>query len=96
MGKINTKRKMMNKKIVFPILILLATLAVIAFNGLAVNLPLNGIDTGEISDMFDVYFVPAGYVFSIWGLIYLALLPRERTRRYSASRYSTSSAASPI
>jgi benzodiazapine receptor len=74
MGKINTKRKMMNKKIVFPILILLATLAVIAFNGLAVNLPLNGIDTGEISDMFDVYFVPAGYVFSIWGLIYLALL----------------------
>jgi benzodiazapine receptor len=64
----------MNKKIVFPILNLLATLAVIAFNGLAVSLPLNGISTGEISDMFDVYFVPAGYVFSIWGLIYLALL----------------------
>jgi len=62
------------QKIVFPILNLLVTLAVIAFNGLAVNLPLNGISTGEISDMFDVYFVPAGYVFSIWGLIYLALL----------------------
>ena len=24
--------------------------------------------------MFDVYFVPAGYVFSIWALIYLLLL----------------------
>src|SRR5690606_32340956 len=23
---------------------------------------------------FDVYFVPAGYVFSIWGLIYLGLI----------------------
>jgi len=45
----------------------------IAVNGLANALPLNGVTTGEISDRFDVYFVPAGYVFSIWGLIYLAL-----------------------
>ena len=36
-------------------------------------LPLNGQSTGEISDRFQVYFVPAGYVFSIWGLIYLGL-----------------------
>ena len=36
-------------------------------------LPINGQTTGEISDRFRVYFVPAGYVFSIWGLIYLAL-----------------------
>jgi len=43
-------------------------------NFLATNLPLNDISTGEISDMFDIYFVPAGYVFSIWGLIYLMLL----------------------
>ncbi|MCJ7660175.1 MAG: hypothetical protein MUO67_13605, partial [Anaerolineales bacterium] len=27
-----------------------------------------------ISDRFAVYFVPAGYVFSIWGLIYLGLI----------------------
>jgi hypothetical protein len=55
-------------------------------NGLASALPLNGQTTGEISDRFDVYFVPAGYVFSIWGLIYLSLtafavyqaLPRQR------------------
>ena len=37
-------------------------------------LPFNGQTTGEISDRFQVYFVPAGYVFSIWGLIYLGLL----------------------
>jgi len=43
-------------------------------NGLANALPLNGLQTGEISDRFTVYFVPAGYVFSIWGLIYLALI----------------------
>ena len=28
----------------------------------------------EIADSFDVYFVPAGYVFSIWGVIYLGLI----------------------
>lgn len=53
---------------------LLALLAVLVVNGLANALPLNGQTTGEISDSFDVYFVPAGYVFSIWGLIYLLLI----------------------
>jgi tryptophan-rich sensory protein len=52
----------------------LATVLVITVNALANTLPLNGLTTGEISDRFDVYFVPAGYVFSIWGLIYLALV----------------------
>ena len=52
----------------------LAVVATIAINGLANALPLNGRTTGEISDRFQVYFVPAGYVFSIWGLIYLALV----------------------
>lgn len=51
----------------------LAVVATIAVNGLANALPLNGQTTGEISDRFQVYFVPAGYVFSIWGLIYLGL-----------------------
>jgi hypothetical protein len=56
------------------VVVLLSTIAVIVVNGLASALPLNGQTTGEISDRFDVYFVPAGYVFSIWGLIYLALI----------------------
>lgn len=46
----------------------------LAVNGLANALPLNGQTTGEISDRFKVFFVPAGYVFSIWGLIYLGLI----------------------
>ena len=53
---------------------LLAVLATLIVNGLANTLPLNGLTTGEISDRFQVYFVPAGYVFSIWGLIYLGLI----------------------
>jgi hypothetical protein len=53
---------------------MIALVVVVIINGLATGLPLNGQDTGEISDRFDVFFVPAGYVFSIWGLIYLALI----------------------
>jgi len=53
---------------------LAATLGVIAFNSLANALPLGGKTTGEISDGFDILFTPAGYVFSIWGLIYLGLM----------------------
>jgi hypothetical protein len=56
------------------IVTILVTLLTITVNVLANALPLNGQYTGEISDRFDIYFVPAGYVFSIWGLIYLGLL----------------------
>jgi hypothetical protein len=50
---------------------LITVILALAVNILAAALPLNGQNTGEISDRFEVYFVPAGYVFSIWGLIYL-------------------------
>jgi len=56
------------------ITVIVSILVTIAVNALANVLPLNGLNTGEISDRFDVYFVPAGYVFSIWGLIYIGLL----------------------
>jgi hypothetical protein len=64
----------MSRNFIRQIINLLAVLATIAVNGLANVLPLNGLNTGEISDRFTVYFVPAGYVFSIWGLIYLGLI----------------------
>lgn len=51
-----------------------AYIVMVVVNGLANILPLNGRNTKDISDSFDVFFVPAGYVFSIWGVIYLALL----------------------
>jgi hypothetical protein len=77
----------MNRDTVRQYVNLLAAIATIVFNVLANALPLNGKYTGEISDGFDVYFVPAGYVFSIWGVIYLTwiafavyqLLPAQRT-----------------
>jgi hypothetical protein len=50
---------------------LMTALLALVVNILATTLPLNGQETGEISDRFQVYFVPAGYVFSIWGVIYL-------------------------
>ena len=62
---------MKNKYVVINILTFLVTLVV---NFLATSLPLNNLTTGEISDSFDIFFVPAGYVFSIWGLIYLGLI----------------------
>lgn len=45
----------------------------IAVNYLAVSLPLAGRDTGAISDSYPNLFAPAGYAFSIWGLIYTLL-----------------------
>ncbi|MEX2162292.1 MAG: hypothetical protein WD751_10320 [Anaerolineales bacterium] len=56
------------------ILTVLFTLATLTVNALANILPFNGQTTGEISDRFPIRFVPAGYVFAIWGLIYLGLL----------------------
>lgn len=56
------------------IVVIVTLIGTIVVNGLANALPLNGQNTGEISDRFQVYFVPAGYVFSIWGLIYLGLI----------------------
>lgn len=54
--------------------ILIGILITIVVNMLAVLLPLNGKSTASISDQFQVYFVPANYVFSIWSLIYLGLI----------------------
>lgn len=51
-----------------------ALIAMIGVNILANVLPLNGHTTGEISNFIDVVFTPAGYVFSIWSLIYILLI----------------------
>ncbi len=63
----------MQKNVVWQWLVVLAFLTTLGINGLANALPLNGLTTGEISDRFPIYFVPAGYVFSIWAIIYLGL-----------------------
>jgi len=52
----------------------LGYVGVVAVNVLASALPLGGKTTAELSDAYPNLFVPAGYVFSIWGVIYLLLL----------------------
>ena len=64
----------MNRDTLRQIVNVVSVIAVIIVNSLATALPLNGQQTGEISDRFAIYFVPAGYVFSIWGLIYIGLI----------------------
>jgi hypothetical protein len=64
----------MKKPIFWQVVNLLAFIVTATVNSLANALPINGVTTAEISDSFPVYFVPAGYVFAIWGVIYLALL----------------------
>ena len=64
----------MKRDIFRQLAVIITTVFTLIVNGLANALPLNGRGTGEISDSFNVIFVPAGYVFSIWGVIYLGLL----------------------
>jgi benzodiazapine receptor len=60
--------------------ILLQSLNVLVFavtvivNSLASSLALNGRTTAEVSDLYFTLVTPAGYVFSIWGVIYTLLL----------------------
>lgn len=56
------------------ILNLIGFLLVLLLNTLANALPLNGYNTGELSDRYPNFFVPAGFTFSIWGVIYLLLI----------------------
>ena len=53
---------------------ILAFIWLIIVNALANTLALNGKTTGEISNLYPTQVTPAGYVFSIWGLIYALLL----------------------
>lgn len=55
------------------LLVLVSYAGTVAVNALAVTLPIGGRTTAEVSDLYPALFVPAGYVFAIWGVIYLGL-----------------------
>lgn len=55
------------------ILVAVTYLVMIAANGAANALPLNGRGTGDVSTAYSNLFTPAGVTFSIWGVIYLLL-----------------------
>ncbi|MDY6893129.1 MAG: hypothetical protein SVO26_05375 [Chloroflexota bacterium] len=63
----------MRKIVLLSILNLLGFLGVVIMNALASALPLNNKTTGELSDQYPNLFVPAGFTFSIWGVIYILL-----------------------
>lgn len=79
----------MNRDTVRQVANVIAYVAVVVVNALANALPLNGQTTGEIASRFPVFFVPAGFTFIIWGVIYLFLagftafqaLPSQRENR---------------
>lgn len=64
----------MKKNILNKVGLVMAVAVTLVVNMAAVLLPLNNKTTAEISDSFDVYFVPANYVFSVWSIIYLGLI----------------------
>ncbi|TXT57954.1 MAG: conserved membrane protein of unknown function [Candidatus Thorarchaeota archaeon] len=62
-----------NSKIL-QILNLIAIIATIGFNILVNVIPLNGVYTGDVANSYPNFFTPPGWVFSIWGVIYILLI----------------------
>lgn len=62
------------KPIYTGVLNLLGFAVVLTMNALANILPINGYNTGQVSAFYPNYFVPAGFTFGIWGIIYLLLM----------------------
>jgi hypothetical protein len=61
------------KRLPLKIIVVVTFVAMVAVNALANLLPINGITTGAVSESYPNLFAPAGWTFSIWGLIYLLL-----------------------
>lgn len=60
-------------KKILSLIVLLTYLIMVSVNGLANALPINGMNTGSISDSYPNMFAPAGITFIIWGVIYILL-----------------------
>ncbi|NNE30540.1 MAG: tryptophan-rich sensory protein [Saprospiraceae bacterium] len=69
----------------------LGLIGVLVVNFLASYLPIGGFTTGELSDKYNSLFTPAGFTFSIWGIIYLALIAWTVFVAWGLYRGSTSS-----
>lgn len=61
------------QRIILAFLNIAGFLVTILINYFASTLSINGQTTGEVSQKFGNLFVPAGYAFAIWGIIYLLL-----------------------
>jgi len=56
------------------VLVVFTIVSVIVMNYLSQAVPFGGQTNGQVSDRYHTDFTPAGYAFSIWGLIYLGLI----------------------
>ncbi len=65
---------MKNKDTKRQILTVFAIITTIAMNGVSNTGIFNNADIGELSDKYTTFFIPAGYVFSIWAVIYTGML----------------------
>jgi hypothetical protein len=63
-----------SNRYILPVSNTLTVLLALFMNFLAVTMPLNNKTTGELSDAYPNFFVPAGFTFAIWGIIYLQIL----------------------
>lgn len=59
---------------VLAILNIVGLVLVLTVNSLANVLPINGFNTGQVSSFYPNLFVPAGFTFSIWSLIYFMMI----------------------
>ena len=74
-------------------IMVIAFIIMLIINGLGSAGYINGQSQAEISNKLDVLFTPDGYVFSIWGLIYLLLIIWLfiQYRRFNTSNQTPSS-----
>ncbi len=76
--------------LLFQVLNIITIISVLIVNILANALPLFNVNTGQVSDAYPNFFTPAGYVFSIWFIIYLQAIifliyqgrPSQRSEGY--------------
>jgi hypothetical protein len=80
----------MHRDIVRQFINIVSLVFVLVMNGISEAIPLNGQTSAEISNRLPIFFVPANYVFGIWGIIYTLLiifivyqaLPSQRENPY--------------
>lgn len=76
--------------IILQITNIIAVVTTLVVDALANILPINGVTTGEVADAYPNLFTPPGYVFAIWGVIYVLLAvfmvfqarPNQRGEQY--------------
>ena len=56
------------------VVVVLAAIVTIAFNGISQSIPIGGYTSADISNKYTTFFTPANYAFAIWGVIYLLLI----------------------